>query len=63
VWRLVLVALAEGAQAGTAQGLGPSPQWLYLVRFSGAELWGADGDPALDVSIDAWESYLEGAVA
>ena len=57
------MALAEGAQAGTAQGLGPSPQWLYLVRFSGAELWGADGDPALDVSIDAWESYLEGAVA
>jgi nitrile hydratase beta subunit len=46
-----------------AHGLGPSPQWLYLVRFSGAELWGADGDPALDVSIDAWESYLEGAAA
>jgi nitrile hydratase beta subunit len=46
-----------------AHGLGPSPQWLYLVRFSGAELWGANGDPALDVSIDAWESYLEGAAA
>jgi nitrile hydratase beta subunit len=43
-----------------AQGLGPSPQWLYLVRFSGADLWGRDGDPGLDVSIDAWESYLEG---
>jgi nitrile hydratase subunit beta len=43
-----------------ALGLGPSPQWLYLVRFSGAELWGRDGDPGLDVSIDAWESYLEG---
>ena len=43
-----------------AHGLGPSPQWLYLVRFSGAELWGRDGDPGLDVSIDAWESYLEG---
>jgi nitrile hydratase subunit beta len=43
-----------------AHGLGPSPQWLYLVRFSGAELWGRDGGLGLDVSIDAWESYLEG---
>ena len=43
-----------------AHGHGPSPQWLYLVRFSGAELWGREGDPGLDVSIDAWESYLEG---
>ena len=46
---------------GSAHGLGPSPQWLYLVRFSGHELWGRDGDPAADVSIDAWESYLEGS--
>jgi nitrile hydratase subunit beta len=44
-----------------ADGRGPSPQWLYLVRFSASELWGREGDPALDVSIDAWESYLEGA--
>ena len=43
-----------------AHGLGPSPQWLYCIRFSGAEIWGRDGDPDLDVSIDAWESYLEG---
>lgn len=43
-----------------AHGLGPKPQWLYLVRFSGAELWGREGDPRLDVSIDAWESYIEG---
>ena len=42
-----------------AHALGPSPQWLYLVRFSGAELWGRDGDKGLEVSIDAWESYLE----
>ncbi len=43
-----------------AHGLGPSPQWLYCVRFSGPEIWGRDGDAGLDVSIDAWESYLEG---
>jgi nitrile hydratase subunit beta len=40
-----------------AHGLGESAQWLYSVRFSGAELWGADGRG--DVSVDAWESYLE----
>jgi nitrile hydratase subunit beta len=43
-----------------ARGLGPSPQWLYCVRFAGPELWGPGGDPRLEVSIDAWESYLEG---
>jgi nitrile hydratase subunit beta len=42
-----------------AHGRGPCPQWLYRVRFSGTELWGPDGDPGLDVSIDAWESYLQ----
>jgi nitrile hydratase len=29
------------------------------VRFTGVELWGDDADPSLEVSIDAWESYLE----
>jgi nitrile hydratase subunit beta len=45
----------------SAHGHGLSPQWLYLVSFSASELWGREADPALDVSIDAWESYLEGA--
>ena len=40
-------------------GVGENPQWLYTVRFDGPELWGADGDPTLSVSVDAWESYLE----
>jgi nitrile hydratase subunit beta len=38
---------------------GESPQWLYCVRFDGRELWGADGDPTVKVSVDAWEPYLE----
>jgi nitrile hydratase subunit beta len=46
-----------------AHGLGPNPQWLYCVSFAASELWGRDGDPALDVSIDAWEGYLEDAKA
>lgn len=44
-----------------AHGQGESPQWLYTVRFSGPELWGEEADPALVVSVDAWESYLEPA--
>jgi len=44
-----------------ASGGGENPQWLYTVRFDGRELWGADGDPTVKVSIDAWEPYLEPA--
>jgi len=44
-----------------AQRLGEQPQWLYSVAFDGAELWGADATPGLQVSIDAWEPYLEPA--
>ncbi len=35
------------------------PQWLYTVVFDGRELWGADADPTLEVSIEAFEPYLE----
>jgi len=44
-----------------AQGLGENPQWLYTVRFDSRELWGADSDPSVAVSVDAWEPYLEPA--
>ncbi len=40
---------------------GENPQWLYTVVFEGTELWGRDADPALKVSIDAFEPYLEPA--
>ena len=42
-----------------AAGEGENPQWLYTVRFDGRELWGADGDPTVAVSVDAWQPYLE----
>lgn len=35
-----------------------NPQWLYTVVFTGQELWGPDADPAIKVSIDAFEPYL-----
>ena len=40
-------------------GKGEDPQWLYTVRFEAQELWGADADPKLKVSIEAFEPYLE----
>jgi nitrile hydratase subunit beta len=44
-----------------AIGQGENPQWLYTVRFHGRDLWGADCDPTVTVSVDAFEPYLEPA--
>lgn len=35
------------------------PQWLYTVVFDNRELWGPDADPSVEVSIEAFEPYLE----
>src|SRR5262249_20572256 len=40
---------------------GDDPQWLYTVVFTGKELWGIDADPTVQVSIEAFEPYLESA--
>ena len=37
------------------------PQWLYTVTFDSREIWGADADPTMVVSIDAFEPYLMAA--
>jgi len=37
------------------------PQWLYTVVFAAQELWGPQADATVQVSVDAWESYLEPA--
>ena len=42
-----------------AHGRGENPQWLYRVVFDGRELWGANSDPNLSVSVDVWESYID----
>jgi nitrile hydratase subunit beta len=42
-----------------AIGSGESPQWLYTIVFSARELWGEHADPTANVSIDAFEPYLE----
>ena len=41
-----------------AIGAAENPRWLYTVVFTGRELWGADADPSLSVSIEAFEPYL-----
>ena len=42
-----------------AMGQGENPQWLYTVQFDGRDLWGADADPTLKVSVEAFEPYLD----
>ena len=62
--KLGVVELLHGCHAypdSVATGQGDDPQWLYTVVFDGPELWGADSDPTLKVSIDAFEPYLEPA--
>jgi len=58
------VELVHGCHAypdAVASGRGDDPQWLYTVVFDGRTIWGADADPTLKVSIDAFEPYLERA--
>jgi len=45
----------------TAIGGGENPQWLYTVVFDSRELWGEAADPTLNISIEAFEPYLEAA--
>ena len=42
-----------------ADGRGESPQHLYTVGFSGAELWGEEAEAGAAVYIDLFEPYLE----
>lgn len=37
------------------------PEWLYTVKFDHTEIWGPEGDPNVEISIDAFEPYLEPA--
>ena len=44
-----------------APGNSDEVHWLYTVAFEARELWGEGADPALTVSIDAFEPYLQAA--
>ena len=43
------------------RGDGEAPQWLYTVRFDGRELWGDAAEAGTEISVDAFEPYLERA--
>lgn len=60
------VTLVHGAHlfadAHARQPLPPfqeQPHWLYTVVFDAQDLWGSDADAGVQVSVDAWEPYLE----
>lgn len=62
------VTLVHGAHvypdrhaAHTLPPFDEAPQWLYTVVFDGRELWGEAAEAGLQVSVDAWEPYLEPA--
>ncbi len=62
------VALVHGAHiypdrhvTRTVPPFDQAPEWLYTVVFDGTELWGDAAAPGLQVSVDAWEPYLEAA--
>ena len=62
--KLGTVELIHGCHAypdSVASGRGDDPQWLYTVVFDASEIWGADADPTLTISIDAFEPYLDPA--
>ena len=40
---------------------GENPQHLYSVRFSAADLWGADAKARDSVALDLWDDHLEPA--
>ncbi|MDD9909467.1 MAG: nitrile hydratase subunit beta [Ahrensia sp.] len=44
-----------------AKGEADVAHWLYQVRFSARELWGAQADPRDGVTLDLWEPYLVAA--
>ncbi len=63
-----LIALLHGAHVfpdtHASRALPPfteQAQWLYTVVFEAQELWGPQADAGVQVSVDAWESYLEPA--
>jgi nitrile hydratase subunit beta len=60
--KIGIIERCHGCQVfpdSAAINLGDDPQWLYTVVFEGRELWGAEADPTLKVSIDAFEPYFD----
>lgn len=50
---------ADRRAGGMLPPFDDTAHWLYTVVFEGRDLWGPQADPGLQVSVDAWEPYLE----
>jgi nitrile hydratase subunit beta len=44
-----------------AHGLGPRPQHVYSVEFTGRELWGTRAGTRDRIEVDLWDEYLDPA--
>jgi nitrile hydratase len=54
---------ADRRASGTLPPFDDTAHWLYTVVFDGRDLWGPQADAGLQVSVDAWEPYLEAVSA
>jgi nitrile hydratase len=54
---------ADRRASGTLPPFDDTAHWLYTVVFDGRDLWGPQADAGLQVSVDAWEPYLQGVPA
>ena len=61
VGEVVLVHGTHVFPDSVVRGEGENPQWVYTVRFDSRELWGADADPTVKISVEAFEPYLDPA--
>lgn len=52
---------ADTHSTGRLPPFDDTAHWLYTVVFDGRDLWGPQSEPGLQVSVDAWEPYLEPA--
>lgn len=52
---------ADRRASGLLPPFDDTAHWLYTVVFEGRDLWGPQADPGLQVSVDAWEPYLDAA--
>ncbi len=59
--RILLYHGAHVLPDSSAHRLGDAPEPLYSVVFPAAELWAAPENPADEVTLDLWQSYLEPA--
>ena len=58
------VILSHGCHVfpdANAHGLGEAPEPLYTVTFRSADLWPDAENPADEVTLDLWQSYLSPA--